>query len=145
MSAYENFNDYKAKMDELCTKQLLVCNFNADRYPIVLTITPDKDPSAQMVMFSIDEGVSSADAAMEYRFNLDSIDVKINGRLCLTDEVMNKFKTLAKKMVDAYVFGYFVEQKQREALDARFNYPKADSGDFEGFFEDEETEDGAEE
>lgn len=147
MSGYKNFNNLKAKMDKECSKQLLTCNFNADRYPIVLTIAPDKDPAAQMALFSVDDGASSADASLEYRFTTKGIDVRISGRLYLPEEAMNKLKNLAKKMVAAYLFDYFAEQKAKgcdtPSHDMEDEEPEANTEAFEDFFEDEENRDGA--
>lgn len=167
MNAYEEFNNLKDKMSDLCEKQGMVYDFEHDKYPIVLTIRPQRSQGAQMELFDQDRETCSADAALKYRFYTDGIEVKINGRLLLSDDAMNKFKSLAKKMVSAYLFGYFAEKRDLEAMIANNkrgfegqddpaedkDTAEATGEAFEGFFdgedaedtEDEENEDGAEE
>jgi hypothetical protein len=161
MKAYAEFNNLSSKLDELCDKQLMTYEFDRSGYPIVLTIRPQKSEGAQMEMYSQDRETCSADATLKYRFYTDGIEVKITGRLLLPDDIMNKFKSLAKKMVAAYLFGYFAECREREAMIAHNKRgfeddgesaeaeeaPEADDALFDGFFggEDEENEDGAEE
>ena len=164
MKAYAEFNNLSSKMDELCDKQLMTYDFDRSGYPIVLTIRPQKSEGAQMEMYSQDRETCSADATLKYRFYTDGIEVKITGRLLLPDDIMNKFKSLAKKMVAAYLFGYFAECRERDAMIASNKRVFEDEDDtaeteddtegnkalFEGFFGDEdanddETEDGAEE
>ena len=163
MKAYAEFNNLSSKMDELCDKQLMTYDFDRSGYPIVLTIRPQKSEGAQMEMFSQDRETCSADATLKYRFYTDGIEVKITGRLLLPDDIMNKFKSLAKKMVAAYLFGAFAEQRDLEAKIAHNkrgfededdctetdDATEADEALFEGFFggedTEDETEDGAEE
>ena len=164
MKAYAEFNNLSSKMDELCDKQLMTYDFDRSGYPIVLTIRPQKSEGAQMEMYSQDRETCSADASLKYRFYTDGIEVKITGRLLLPDDIMNKFKSLAKKMVAAYLFGYFAECREREAMIAHNKRGFVDEDDpaetedatetddalFDGFFggedtSDEENEDGAEE
>ena len=161
MKAYAEFNNLSSKMDELCDKQLMTYEFDRSGYPIVLTIRPQKSEGAQMEMYSQDRETCSADATLKYRFYTDGIEVKITGRLLLPDDIMNKFKSLAKKMVAAYLFGYFAECREREAMIAHNkrgfvdedesaeaeDATESDDALFDGFFgsEDDENEDGAEE
>lgn len=160
MKAYAEFNNLSSKLDELCDKQLMSYEFDRSGYPIVLTIRPQKSEGAQMEMYSQDRETCSADATLKYRFYTDGIEVKITGRLLLPDDTMNKFKSLAKKMVAAYLFGYFAECREREAMiasnkrgfedeDASAENEEATESEdaiFEDFFNgDDETEDGAEE
>lgn len=158
MKAYSEFNNLSSKLDELLEKQYMTYDFDASSYPIVLTIRPNTSQDAQMELYTQDQETCSVDAALKYRFHIDGIEIKIVGRLLLSDAVMNKIKNLAKKMVAAYLFGYFAEQRNREAMIASNKRwfededgvedasEDADSA-FEGFFdgEDEENEDGAEE
>lgn len=150
MKAYSEFNNLSSKLDELLEKQYMTYDFDASSYPIVLTIRPNTSQDAQMELYTQDRETCSVDAALKYRFRIDGINVKIVGRLLLSDAVMNKIKNLAKKMVAAYLFGHFAEQRNHEAMVASnkrgFEDEDADST-FEGFFddEDEENEDGAEE
>lgn len=163
MKAYAEFNNLSSKMDELCDKQLMTYEFDRTGYPIVLTIRPQKSEGAQMEMYSQDRETCSADATLKYRFYTDGIEVKITGRLLLPDDIMNKFKSLAKKMVAAYLFGYFAECREREAMIAHNkrgfededesaeaeDATESDEALFDGFFggedTDDETEDGVEE
>ena len=167
MKAYAEFNNLSSKMDELCDKQLMTYDFDRSGYPIVLTIRPQKSEGAQMEMYSQDRETCSADASLKYRFYTDGIEVKITGRLLLPDDIMNKFKSLAKKMVAAYLFGAFAEQRDLEAKishnkrgfededdpDETEDATESDDALFDGFFgdadgedaNDDETEDGAEE
>lgn len=158
MKAYSEFNNLSSKLDDLLGKHYLTYDFDSSKYPIVLTIRPNNSQDAQMELYTQDRETCSADAALKYRFHIDGIEIKIIGRLLLADEVMNKIKSLAKKMVAAYLFGYFAERREREDMIASNKRgfededgvedasEDADSA-FEGFFdgEDEENEDGAEE
>lgn len=153
MKAYDEFNKLSDKLTELCDKQLMTYDFDRDIYPIVLTIRPQTSQGAQMEIYAQDRETSSSDASLKYRFYTNGIEVKINGRLLLPDDTMNKFKSLAKKMVAAYLFGHFAEQRELEAKIAhnKRGFEEEDASDddadaFEDFFNgDDETEDGAEE
>ena len=158
MGVYDEFNKLSDKLDELCGKQLMTYDFDRDVYPLVLTIRPQKSQDAQMELYAQDRETCSADASMKYRFYTNGIEVKINGRLLLSDDTMKKFNSLAKKIVAAYLFGHFAEQRELEAKIAHNkrgfeddgledDLEKAENDAIEGFFsnEDDETEDGAEE
>lgn len=157
MGVYDEFNKLSDKLDELCGKQLMTYDFDRDVYPLVLTIRPQKSQDAQMELYAQDRETCSADASLKYRFYTNGIEVKINGRLLLSDDTMKKFNSLAKKIVAAYLFGHFAEQRELEAKIAHNkrgfeddgledDLEKAENDAIEGFFsnEDDEIEDGAE-
>lgn len=156
MKAYDEFNILSSKMDKLLKEQHMTCYFDRSGYPIVLTIRPQTAEGAQMELYAQDRETCSADASLKYRFYIEGIEVKIIGRLLLSDDVMNKIKSLAKKMVAAYLFGYFAERREREAMVANnkrgFDGEEESEGSakdeetaFEGFFDGEDTEDTEEE
>lgn len=154
MKPYSEYNNLAAKLDELLAKNLLVSTFRGQAYPITLTIGPDASPEAQMALFSTEDDASSADASVQFSFTTDGIGIRTTGRLVISDDLMSKIKSLAKKLVAAYLFGYFAEhidggqdkEQPDRASDAE-RKPEPDESNveaFEGFFDDEGSDtDGA--
>ena len=69
-------------------------------YPITLTIRPNTTPEAQMALFDrATEGLSSRDAALVFQFLADEINVRVYGRLVISDALMGKIKGQAKKLL----------------------------------------------
>lgn len=121
MKAYDTFNVLDAKLTKLLTGNLLVHRFYNDRYPLVLTVRPDRDPEAQMTMMAADDGASSPDASLVFLIAADGVRMKINGRLLIEEDLMNKIKNLVKKLVAAYLFGQFAERFTKNGDDINFS------------------------
>ena len=103
MNAYANVSLIENKLDELLSENHLVHTFRTSSYPVVLTISQDASPEAQVALFeSTDGSVSSRDAKLRLIFELDGLKIKTSSRLVLTDALMNKIKGLAKKLNSAY-------------------------------------------
>ena len=162
---FTDFNIIDGKLVELLEDHQLIRKFNTDSYPITLTITPNTSPEAQMTMYSMaEDGASSRDAKLVFSFPVGEIGIRIVGRLIMSDALMNKIKGLAKKMHYLYLQAQFamlneqgvafprvapIEDEEDEPEDCE--HAAADVGgdpdadEFGEFFDDEETEDGAEE
>ena len=121
MKAYDTFNVLDAKLTKLLTGNLLVHRFYNDRYPLVLTIRPDKSPEAQMTMMEADDGGSSPDASLAFSIDAEGLRMKINGRLLIEESLMNKIKNLVKKMVAAYLFGAYAERFTKNGDDIGYS------------------------
>lgn len=161
---FADFNSIDDKLVELLNDNQLVRRFNPDHYPITLTISPDISPEAQMTMYSMaEDGASSRDAKLVFSFPVGEIGIRIVGRLIISDALMNKIKGLAKKMHYLYLQAQFAmlneqgvafprvlpieedEPEEDEDAAADVDGNTEEGGDFGDFFDDEETEDGAEE
>ena len=158
MRAYDTYAKLDLKLEKLMAESLLVHTFDTRRYPLTLTIRPDKDPEAQMCMLAADDGACSSDASLVFMMSADKMQMRINGRIYIDDGLMTKIKGLAKKLCTAYLFGYFAEQFTAHGDDINYSgNPEKDAaasddeeeapsqpdegGEFEGFFDDEEDED----
>lgn len=158
MKAFDTYAGIDAKLSQLLAAEMLVHTFDTRRYPLTLTIRPDKDPEAQMCMLAADDGACSADASLVFLMSADRMQMRISGRIYIDDALMTKIKGLAKKLCTAYLFGYFAERftangddinysgnpdKDAAASDDKEEAPSQpeEGGEFEGFFDDEEGED----
>ena len=157
MRAYETYAKLDEKLAKLMAESLLVHTFDTQRYPLTLTIRPDKDPEAQMCMIAADDGACSADASLVFLMSADRMQMRINGRIYIDDGLMTKIKGLAKKLCTAYLFGYFAEQFTANGDDINYSgTPETaatasddkedapcqpdEGGEFDDFFDDEEDE-----
>lgn len=101
------------KLDELLAANNLVQVFGEDEYPIVLTVSQDRDPAAQMELFSQDgPGISSRDARLSFIFQDGDIVVRTDSRLVISDALMSKIKKYAKKMHYLYLQAYYRERHE---------------------------------
>lgn len=144
MKYFDLFDAEKNKLDLLLAENNLVCEFRAKTYPITLTISPDASPEGQMELFAVSEdGATSPDARLTMTFPVGEIGMRIVGRLVLTDSLLNKIKTSAKKLHKAYVEGFFADRMTSVGNIAEPE-PKlpdavvdADEYDFDQFFDDD--------
>lgn len=96
------------KLSSLLEDNHLVHTFHASAYPISLSISQDKDPSAQMELYSTSgSDVSAQDARLNFIFAGGEILVRTDSRLIIPDSVMSKIKGYAKKMHYLYLQAYF--------------------------------------
>lgn len=121
MKAYDTYNTLDKKLTKLLAGDLLVHKFYNDRYPLMLTVCPDKDPEAQMTMMAADDGASSPDASLVFLIAAEGLRMKINGRLLIDEDLMNKIKNLVKKLVAAYLFGQFAERFTKNGDDINYS------------------------
>lgn len=78
----------------------LLHEFDTGSYPITLTIRPNVVPDAQMAIFAkATDGVSSRDAKLVFQFLVAEINVRVYGRLVISDALMSKIKRQATKML----------------------------------------------
>lgn len=100
MNYFKTFQDQQDKLEKLMDENDLLHEFDAEHYPITLTIRPNVTPDAQMALFGrATEGVSSRDAALVFQFLADEINVRVYGRLVISDALMSKIKGQAKKLL----------------------------------------------
>lgn len=107
--SYDYFSEFEAqqaKLEALLDDNNLLHEFATDAYPITLTIRPNVVPDAQMAMYSqATEGVSSRDAKLVFQFLVGEINVRVYGRLIISDALMSKIKGQAKKMLLLWLQG----------------------------------------
>ena len=97
---FSEFETQQEKLEVLLEENDLLHEFDTERYPITLTIRPNITPDAQMALFDrAAEGVSSRDAALVFQFLVAEINVRVYGRLIISDALMSKIKGQAKKML----------------------------------------------
>ena len=96
------------KLGELLADNNLVYAFRTTQYPISLTVSQDKDPSAQMELYCTDAGdVSARDARLDIIFQDGEIVIRTDSRLVISDSILSKIKGYAKKMHYLYLQEYF--------------------------------------
>lgn len=144
--SYDYFSEFEvqqAKLEALLDDNNLLHEFATDAYPITLTIRPNVVPDAQMAMYSqATEGVSSRDAKLVFQFLVGEINVRVYGRLIISDALMSKIKGQAKKMLLLWLQGDHaarIEQlgyATQEAEDDGSNV-----SDFDEFYEADSQED----
>lgn len=100
----ELFQKVEEKLADLLDENNLVHTFNADGYPIFLSVSQNMDPSAQMELFDTSkDGVSARDAKLKFIFRDGEILVRTDSRLIIPDSIMSKVKGYAKKMHYLYL------------------------------------------
>ena len=135
------------KLAELLAEKNLLHVLDRSRYPITLTVTQNQTPDAQMEIWaSADGSTSSRDSVLRFIFHLDDLEIQTSSRLVISDSLMNKIKTQAKKIHAAYVHAYFAStvdqirafsrETRREELEA-----DAETEDFSGFYDAEDDVD----
>lgn len=142
MKLYANVALIEDKLAETLTENHLVHAFRTDVYPVVLTISQDVSPEAQIALFeSTDGSVSSRDATLRLIFELDGLKIQTDSRLVISDALMNKIKGLAKKLNSAYKEAFFadrigiVEAVTMPCTSADDCDNDSDSDKFDGFFD----------
>ena len=97
---FSEFETQQEKLEVLLEENDLLHEFDTERYPITLTIRPNITPEAQMALFDrAAEGVSSRDAALVFQFLVAEINVRVYGRLVISDALMSKIKRQVTKML----------------------------------------------
>lgn len=110
MDFYQNVRPLEDKLAALLAGESMVHTLKAKQYPILLTISQDASPDAQMELFSTrGDGLSSRDALLQFIFKLEGLEIRTDNRLIISDDLMNKIKGFAKKIYHAYLEGYFAE------------------------------------
>lgn len=146
MNYFKEFETISGKLNELLAENMLTYKFSTAAFPITLTISPDASMDAQMTMYEqSDDGMSSQDAKLVYSFKVNEIAVRVYGRLIITETLMNKIKSLAKKMHYVWLQCYFAESISTDAAkgvvvadeDSDDTEPE---DDFSGFYEDEDED-----
>lgn len=111
MNAYSNVAQIENKLAETLAENNLVHTFRTRSYPVVLTISQDASPEAQVALFENTDGsVSSRDAKLRLIFELDGLKIQTDSRLVMSDALMNKVKGLAKKLNAAYKEAFFADK-----------------------------------
>lgn len=143
MDYFKDFNTQMNKLNDLLAENNLICKFNANSYPMTLTISQDQSLEAQMELYSVEEnGVSSKDAKLVLTFPVAEIGVRIYGRFIITDSLMTKIKGHGKKLRDLYLQSYFAMQMKNSPCEALDREPEEhieepDTAEFDEFFEDD--------
>ncbi|MDY2970690.1 MAG: hypothetical protein SOR83_12060 [Butyricicoccus pullicaecorum] len=137
MEYFTTYNALKDKLDALLNDNHLRCKFDTHRYPITLTISPDASPEGQIALFETgSDKVSSRDASLKLTITLDGIEIQTKNRLVITDDLMNKIKSYAKKMHHEYLHGFYAEQTASNVL----HFPEPDNAEADDTQTDDTTE-----
>lgn len=133
MSYFDKFTAREEKLDNLLSKNELLCDFDTDSYPITLTVFPNAAPDSQMAMFEQStDGVSSQDTKLVLQFFVGEIGVRVYGRMVISDELYNQIKNQATKMCSLWLQADFAARMEQ----AGYAYKPMDSVE-----DDEEDED----
>lgn len=142
---YANLVTLENKLGEILNNEGMVFTLRTDRYPITLTISPNASPSAQMALFSMNDGSSSTDSLMQFIFKLDALEIRTDNRFVISDALMSKIKGQAKKIHHAFLEGFFAERisvwqdVEPTAAKPVYDAPAEDDADeFADFFGDPE-------
>ena len=141
MNYFEKFTAQSDKLANIMDANDLLHTFNTKTYPIILTITQNQAPDAQLSLLenAPEEGVSSQDARLVLTFPVGEIGVRVYGRLVIADTLMNKIMNHGKKMRDLWLQGYFAAQMasgNKQNITPAADDEQAD-GDFDEFYEDD--------
>lgn len=137
MEYFTTYNTLKDKLDTLLNDNHLRCKFDTHRYPITLTISPDASPEGQIALFETgSDKVSSRDASLKLTITLDGIEIQTKNRMVITDDLMNKIKSYAKKMHHEYLHGFYAERTASTLL----HFPESDTENAEAASENAEAD-----
>ncbi len=145
MDFYQNVKPLEDKLAALLVDEGMIHTLKTQQYPILLTISQNVSPDAQMSLYSTgDNGISSRDALLQFIFKLEGLEIRTDNRLIISDDLMNKIKGNAKKIYHAYLEGYFAEHiGQNGACDteAPVYDPPAENvpDEFADFFDSEDA------
>lgn len=117
------FSAVESKLNKLLAENNLVHSFKCSGYPIVLIVSQDTDPAAQMELFSQDEGTSSRDSRLAFIFQNGDIIVRTDSRLVISDSLMSKIKGYAKKMHYLFLQAFFRKFVEENNYDASIDWP----------------------
>lgn len=135
---FSEFETQQEKLEVLLEENDLLHEFDTERYPITLTIRPNAVPDAQMAMFArATEGVSSSDARLVFQFLVDEINVRVYGRLIISDALMSKIKGQAKKMLLLWLQADHAARVEQSEYKPAEKSQDGSSGDFAEFYEQE--------
>lgn len=127
------------KLESLLADYDLVCTFKKKDYPISLVVAPNSGVSEQMELYSQDSGAqSSSDARLNIIFYDADVIIRTDNRLVLSDDLMQKIKSYAKKMHYLYLQAFFREEMDKRKDNNSETEPEPDYED------DYESEDEAE-
>ena len=133
------FQVVEEKLEKLLADNHLVHRFATSGYPITLTVSQDKDPSAQMELYSQDSGdISAWDSRLVFAFEDGEIVVRTDSRLVISDALMGKIKGYAKKMHYLYLQAFYRGIVDQRALEETDEAPESDEEDPDDSFEDDE-------
>ena len=114
---FSEFETQQEKLEVLLEENDLLHEFDTERCPITLTIRPHITPEAQMALFDrAAEGVSSRDAALVFQFLVAEINVRVYGRLVISDALMSKIKRQTTKMLLLWLHADHAAPKKQAGL-----------------------------
>ncbi|MEG2526679.1 MAG: hypothetical protein RSA62_05610 [Oscillospiraceae bacterium] len=151
MNYFSPFQEVKEKLDDLIAEHHLVATWKMLDYPLRLIVYPNSSPEAQMTLLESSERTASSNARLCYTFDLNQINVAIEGKLNLPDSLMNSIKTYAKKMHYLWLQGYFAALKEENGAtdsgESELEKSAEDAPsdvDFEGFYNTDNPPNGVE-
>ena len=110
------FDETHEKLEKLTLKTGLLFLFQAETYPIMLSVWPDPEVEAQLDMLG-EENIGKEGACIVFIFADGEIIVRTTGKFTLPDALMSKIKGYAKKLHYFYLQAY-----HRQAMTA-YNAP----------------------
>lgn len=152
MSEMSKFEAQRKKLDGICEENNLVAIFRNDSYPITLTIRPLTGLDEQMSMLenAEEKGYTSPDASLVITVTNCELSHRFYGTFAIDDRLLQKLKSIFKKMHDFWVQFFFRDLMEKGILN-KSNMPKIDGEDIpedaeplESFDDDEDelTSDG---
>lgn len=129
---YNDFVEVMRKFSSLLAGYGYRLSFNGALYPVVFTITPDMEAQGQGSMFDDTDEEERRDVRLRLIFRDSGVVVETASRLTVTEEFLNKVKSLAKKAHYLFLQAYFRAQMAGELM-------PTDAGEITGgAFEDAE-------
>lgn len=105
------FDEACVKLTELLAENDLGYTFSRGEYPVILSVSPNVDPSDQVELFPNDNQYSPAkDAKLDFIFQDGDVIIRTDSRLVLPEALMNKIKLSAKKLYSLYLQAFYRDQ-----------------------------------
>ena len=121
MNVHTNFAELENKLSAVCEENSLLYRFTHERDPIILTIEPDTSLDGQISMLEDGNYPAAPGAAIQFIFRDGELSVRQKGSMELTDQILNKLKSIAKKMHYAWLQVFFHEATN-ERLNGYYGY-----------------------
>lgn len=109
MSYFDEANRLREKLENVLDEEDMVLAV-IESYPLTLIVSRNQAPYVQMDMLEgADGATSSADFSLRFIFRVDGLEIQTSNRMHMTDDLLNKLKSLAKKWHAAYTGAYFAQ------------------------------------
>ncbi len=118
MREFDLFDKQMVNFEEFLAENGLTAKFKKDGYPIEIEIRKAFDRSGQIGMFETDNDGKKENSRIVIRFPVGAVTVEFLGKISITEKLLNKIKSQAKKLHDLYLQGFFAMVTKEAEEDA---------------------------